>query len=421
MIFDYADFACTEIINSVRAATYSQLYCLPIECDACPELPCALGDGDFQQDPYTPYTDPATDEAPWYDPAVPESTGVLGFMGLDVSGFQSSTVSRTPVPLVGDGSALGIARRAHRVITYTVLMIVRDECALSYGLEWLAATLNGCCDDGCNGSTLGVFACCPTCDGCDAMRYLYDVALLEGPTVESLEYLDDGILARITYSLVAGKPGIFRNPVESSETWYDLTAGTLVTTNPDTVYSQCVGAADCLSDPTCPAPALPDRVPVPVDPCYPTGSATFRRTVISLATTDVPNALDMVPVLELEVGNTDLRRLIVRFRASLTGQDCADTLLDPCSVCADMQIPYLPAGSMLTVDGRTQRATVECDTAKVGSSTTSPTLYGAQGDAFQWPVFQCPEGMCIEILSTSASTGAGTRARVLMVTRSDAG
>ncbi|WP_284576862.1 hypothetical protein [Streptomyces sp. 2P-4] len=421
MIFDYADFACTEIINSVRAATYSQLYCLPIECDACPELPCALDHGDLQADPYEPYTDPATDEAPWYDPAVPASADVLGFMGLDVTGFHSSTISRTPIPLVGDGSALGIARRAHRVITYTVLMIVRDECALSYGLEWMAAALTGCCEDGCDGAELGVFACCPECEGCDAMRYLYNVGLLEGPTVESLEYLSDGILARITYSLIAGTPWIYRNPIAASETWYDLTAGTVVVTDPDTVYDECEGAADCLEDPDCPSPPSIVRVPVPVDPCYPTGSATFLRTVISIPTTDVPNRLDMVPVLELDVGATDLRRLVVRFRSSLTGADCADALLDPCSVCADLQIPFLPAGSKLVVDGRTQRATVECETELVGTSTTSPPLYGAQGDAFQWPVFQCPEGMCIEILTTQASTGAGTMARVLMVTRSDAG
>lgn len=420
MIFDYAELGCTELINSVRAATYAQLYCLPIECDACPEIPCALGHGD-PIDPYTPYVDPVTDQAPWFDPAVPESANLLGFMGLDVSGFNSSTLGRTPVPLVGDGSALGIARRSHRVITYTVLMIVRDECALSYGLGWLAAVLGGCCDDGCNGAQLDVFACCPTCDGCTAMRNLQDVALLEGPSVDSMEYLTDGILVKLTFSLIAGKPWIYRNPLPASETWHDLTAGTLVTLNPDTVYDQCVQPGDCLEDPLCPSPSLPSRVPVPVDPCYPTGSATFRRTVISIPTNDVPNALQMVPVLELEVGATDLRRLIVRFRASLTGTDCNDPLADPCGICGDLQVPYLPAGSFLTVDGRTQRATLECSTPGVGSSTSSPPLYGAKGDAFQWPVWSCPEGMCIEILTTSATTGAGTRARVLMVTRSDAG
>ncbi|MEU7093037.1 hypothetical protein [Kitasatospora aureofaciens] len=420
MIFDYAEFACTEIINSVRAATYAQKYCLPIECDACEGIPCALGHGPAV-DPYIPYVDPASDAAPWFDPAVPASANVLGFMGLDVSGFNSSTLSRKPVPLVGDGSALGIARRSHRVITYTVLMIVRDECALSYGLEWLASVLAGCCDDGCNGNELNVFACCPECEGCDAMRTLYDVALLEGPAVESMEYLADGILVRLTFSLIAGKPWIFRNPLNASETWRDLTAGTLVTTNPDTAYDKCVTPGDCLEDPLCPSPALPSRVPVPIDPCYPTGSATFRRTVLSVPTASVPNALEMVPVLELEVGSKDLRRLVVRFRASLTGTDCSDPLADPCAICGDIQIPFLPAGSVLTVDGRTQRAQLECATAGVGSSTAAPTLYGAKGGAFQWPVWRCPEGMCIEILTTSATTGAGTRARVLMVTRSDAG
>ncbi|MGW1989568.1 hypothetical protein [Embleya sp. NPDC001921] len=413
MIFEYAELACTELINSSRATVYSQLYCLPIECDACPELPCALDEE---------YTDPVTDDAPWYDPAVPASADVLGFMGLDVSGFQTSTFTRDPIPLIGDGSVLGVGRRSHRTIIYTVLMVVRDECALSYGLEWLAATLaGGCCDSGCHGDALSTYACCPTCDGCEELRYLYDVALMEGPSVESLEYLPEGgILARITYTLVAATPFIYREPLEASQTWVDLINGTPVVTDPDAVYDECADAEPCPDDPLCQTPALPPEVPVPVDPCYPTGPDTFLRTVISLPTTSIPAALDLVPVLELETGTLDIRRLVVRFRASLTGTDCNDPV-DPCSVCTDIQIPFLPAGSVLTIDGRVKRAELECIQEPLGSVTTRPIVYGAQGAAFVWPVFKCPTALCIEILTTQATTTATARARVLLVPRSDVG
>jgi hypothetical protein len=73
------------------------------------------------------------------------------------------------------------------------------------------------------------------------------------------------------------------------------------------------------------------------------------------------------------------------------------------------------------VDGRTQVAEVECPQGALGSSTSAPILYGPLGAAYEWPVFACPVGVCIEILSTSATTAADARARVLLVPRSDVG
>ncbi|MGW6458722.1 hypothetical protein ACWF94_22875 [Streptomyces sp. NPDC055078] len=413
MISDYADFGCTEIVNSARASVYAAEHCLLTGCDPCPDLATVLNDVE--------YVDPVSDPAPWYDPAVPESARFLGVMGLDAIGFSQSTLTRDAVQLVGDGAALGVARRAHREITYTALLLVLDECALSYALEWLSAALQGApCEGSCNGEELGVFACCPTGDGTAELRHLYGVGLMAGPQLTAVRHLPEGIIGEVTWTLAASVPWIYREPLTTLTDWVDLADGDLVTFDPDEIYGDCAEATPCLEDPLCPPPPLPIRAPVPVDPCYPTGVAQFRRSFVAVSPVDQPEWLEAVPVLELETGGTALRRLVVRFWANPLGTDCSE-LADPCSACTDIQIPYLPAGATLTVDGRTQVAEVDCPSGVSGSATSSPILYGPLGAAFEWPVFSCPTGVCIEILSTSATTSADARARVLLVPRSDVG
>lgn len=413
MIPDYADLACGEIINSARAAAYAEAACLLTGCDPCPGLATAISDA--------PYADPVTDPAPWYDPNLPESARFLGVMGLSAAGFSASTMSRTPVQLVGDGAALGVAQRAHREIAYTVLLLALDECALAYALEWLSAALQGGpCEGACGGSELGAYACCPTGDGTRQLRHLYGVGLLDGPQITQTTPFPDGIIAQVTFTLAAAVPWVYREPLDTGTAWVTLAAGTQLTFDPDEIYSECAEAVPCLDDPTCPPPPLPVRAPVPVDACYPTGTGTFYRSVISLKPMDQPQWLEAVPVLELDTGATALRRLIVRFWANPLGSDCSE-VADPCAACTDIQIPYLPAGSKLTVDGRTQTAQVECPQGPLGTATSAPTLYGPLGASFQWPTFACPAGLCIEILSTTSSTAADARARVLLVPRSDVG
>lgn len=412
MLVDYCDLAGVEIVNSARAAAYAVARGVPVQCDPCPDIAAAVGD--------LPYVDPVTDEAPWYDPNVPESAGVLGVLGLSVAGFDSSPLGREPVQLVGDGAALGVARRSHREIAYTVLLITADECSLSYGLEWLSSALQGSSCGTCGGDELCTFSCCPV-DGERELRHLYGVGLLDGPQVSSTQYLPSGpVLATVTFSLAAAVPWIYREPLETLTGWVTLANGALITTDPDQVYERCIEPTPCLEDPQCPAPPLPPRPPIPVDPCYPSGRDQFRQTLIGLRPMDQPQWLETVPVLEVVTGAVAMRRLVVRFWTNPQGGACTD-ISDPCAACTSIQVPYLPARSVLQVDGRTQRAVVECPQGPVGTSTTSPTLYGPAGKSFEWPTFPCATGLCIEIMALDATTADDARARVLMVPRSDMG
>ena len=416
MLADYMDLAGVEIVNSARAAVYARARGVPVECDPCPDLPAALGD--------MPYVDPATDGAPWYDPAVRESAGVLGVLGLGVAGFDSSPISREPTQLVGDGAVIGAARRQHRELAYTVLLIAAEECALSYGLEWLASALQGSACGGCSGDELCVFSCCPV-DGERELRHLYDVGVLDGPEVTETQYLGSGaVLATVTFSLAAGTPWIYREPLatgQEGDGWVPLGSGDLVgPVDPDQVYERCLEPAPCAEDPMCPPPPLPPAPPAPASPCYSRGLGTFRRSRISVSPLSQPQWLETVPVLEVRAGSTDMRRLVVRFWQNPQGGECEGDL-DPCAACTDINISYLPRGSLLRIDGRVRRSVVECPQVPIGTATSTPTIYGPQGGLYEWPTFTCPTGLCIEVWSQDGYTAPDATARVLLVPRSDVG
>jgi hypothetical protein len=411
VLVDYMDLAGTEVINSARAQAYATARGIPITCEPCPEVPAAVGD--------MPYWDLRQDPAPWFDPAIRESSGFLGVLGQAVAGFDTNPIERTPAQLVGDGAALGVLRRTHREIAYTVLLVAADPAALSYGLEWLASALRGSACAACAGDEMCLFASCPI-DGTSELRHLYDVGLLDGPQVTATQRLPGGgLIATVTFALAAGRPFIFREPLAASADWVDLGEGLVVDLDPDTVHDYCQEPPPCTQDPDCPPPALPPRPPVPVDACYPTGVATFRAQVVSLGVLDQPQWLETVPLIEVMTGTSAIRRLVLRGWANPQGIDCFD-VSDPCQACWHITIPYLPARSILTVDGRLQRAIVECP-SQVGTATDTPTLYGPQGTSFTWPVFPCPSGLCVEVMALADTVALDARARVQLIPRSDMG
>ncbi|WP_405943289.1 hypothetical protein OG372_36660 [Streptomyces sp. NBC_01020] len=99
--------------------------------------------------------------------------------------------------------------------------------------------------------------------------------------------------------------------------------------------------------------------------------------------------------------------------------------------------PWLPSNASISIDGRTQKASSVCRQSDPGLRfvTTSQrvSLIGPGGTAFQWPVFPCGTGFCIEIVtsqkvtvqdssgkSTTVSIGADARVSISHVARFDA-
>ncbi|MFI6326652.1 hypothetical protein ACIBG8_54650, partial [Nonomuraea sp. NPDC050556] len=180
----------------------------------------------------------------------------------------------------------------------------------------------------------------------------------------------------------------------------------------------CVETAACLSDPKCPDPALPPQPPALVDPCWPE-TATLVRRIYAFAPLRAPEWLESVPVVKIYAGTAAMRTITVKFYANPLGLDCAKYLGELCGACDSMSVLYLPVGATLTLDGRIQRASVDCPGGP-GRVTATPKLYGPNGGLFSWPVFSCGVGLCVEVSSEKKYTAADAAISVELYSREDA-
>ncbi|GAA2945951.1 MULTISPECIES: hypothetical protein [Streptomyces] len=174
-----------EIANHARLAAYLESVGSPL--DTVTACGCETFDAALVGD--DPYTSPEADDAPWYDPDVPESADFAGLLVLSVDGLDDHPVERTVTRGAAGNAALGPARTMPRTITVTAVLLGATCCAVNYGLRWLGQALAGCTGVGCGGDCLTLFTCCPDqIDDPDefAARYrrtLRRVALVDGPRV----------------------------------------------------------------------------------------------------------------------------------------------------------------------------------------------------------------------------------------------
>ncbi|WP_367139267.1 hypothetical protein [Saccharothrix sp. HUAS TT1] len=406
----------TELVNTARVERYVDALCITsLSCGVCEDFVRGLRD--------EPYTDPGTDRAPWFDPAVPESALFAGLMGISVEGLERGTGGRNRVELVGDGAAVGGLRRRSRELLVKARMYAKTEAALSYGNAWLESALGGAvCQGSCTGDELCFFAYCPVCpqppmpgDTCgdDAVRTLFDVGLLDGPDMTRKGRLGDGWLADVQFSLVAGRPHMWRLPRYITGTGHPG----LQPAPPIGPPVDCVEDQDCAVDPDCPQPPPPIRPPAPPNPCFPgppPANDTYRR-IATVPANVLPEQLSKVPLLELRTGDLNLRRVTVRFYANPAQYACTE-YVDPCSACAEINIPYLPRGVVLRLDGRTERVTVDCPGGP-GLVVAEVEVYGPEGDFFEWPVFECDTSLCVEIVAQQSTVAPNMRLDLWMVAR----
>lgn len=443
-------FGGVELINNLRAGAYAAGSGIRV-ANHWPDLPASLSDA--------PYLDPVTDEAPWYDPSRPESKGFYGLVGLELIGASTGRVTRSWTELIGDGGVPGASRRASAEIEVRAVALAADRAALSYGLAWLASALRGqVCADSCAGDEVCVYAACPArpslrAEGCDLgspdptwdpvhggpeapggdqlLRRLYTAALTEGPQVTSTSILSGGVAAQLRFVLRAGTPFWYSEPAfviyadgVSGPSRPDTYRDTILDYDPYGWIEDCDTPVDCLAaDPFCVVSAAPPAVaPAPPDPCFPNhpanGDHTFAaaRAIFSIPRGTGADWLEKVPIIRLFTGSLPWYRLIVRWYDNPGGTACGPDL-NPCHACAEIQVPWVPRGSLLTLDGRTSRATLDCPGP--GPELTTPRLYGPAGGPFRWPVFECSATLCCEIIGDVTSLAADAWMDIHMATRSD--
>lgn len=423
MYSGYLAFAGNEIINSARATAYATAMAITtVRCPPCETLSRASGD--------TPYSSPDMDDAPWYDPVEPASKEFAGLLGLEVVGGSHTVATRAITALVDNGAALSPLRRPHREIQFRTLAMASTERALSYGLSWLAAALRGgFCGSGCSGDQMCFYTACPTCppwsgvdtDPCMDLagsywRQMFNVGLLTMDAPSDIRRIAGGWVAQLQFTLAAGDPFIYREPLLAAT---GPQPGQVLPNYVDPgVPAECTEAADCLRDSTCPTPPAPILPPLPTDACFPTGPFTASRVMLTLPSGRTPAWQEKVPLIYIKAGSKTLRRLTVRWYTNPVERDCA-TSSDPCTACAEINLPFIPAGSTLTIDGRSQSATVDCPGGP-GLATARPTLYGRGGTPFSWPVFSCTDSMCLEVIAQADSIANDAKIDIYDVVREDA-
>ncbi|MDP4501079.1 hypothetical protein [Nonomuraea turcica] len=373
MIADYLALGGVELVNSARLRAYletvgSPLTGAPEDVCGCPTFTAeAVGDA--------PYTTPEDDDAPWYDPDVPESADFAGLLVLRVDGLDDHPVRRTVTGAVAGGAALGPARVQPRTITVTALLLGATCCGVEYGMHWLAQALEGCDSAGCSGDCLTVYNCCPPEEmdpeefNARHRRTLRRVALVDGPRVVARN--GDGCatgecsigadILTVEFVLTAATPWLWADPLPMLDVAAPGDDGTACVTwcvhggpaaPPKTLCVElgevcppgstavpfgdggvCETAwpdAEPVDDPcsgTCRLAACPDPVsacadpscmppappvPTPPDTCF-CEAVAVNSACYELDLTSRPAWSPDAPMIIVEAGSSDLRRLTITF------------------------------------------------------------------------------------------------------------
>lgn len=154
---NFLRLGCLELIGP-QAVKYAGVCGFPynvLPCCACSGLDVATGYPDG-------WTDPVTDEAPWYDATEPESPNFAGLLIQSVTGLGPGKFTRKVSENTLGGSVLGRGHRPGATVTVTGTLLGRTCCSVAYGLRWLKAALHGeCTHVGCPGQDLTYLECCP--------------------------------------------------------------------------------------------------------------------------------------------------------------------------------------------------------------------------------------------------------------------
>lgn len=232
----WLEFCDTEIGNAARTLSYLRRGLADTQ-----QGHWELGDGDVCSVLYrtnggtcsTPevFVSPSADPAPWHDPRDRGSDSFLGFVLLDIQGYDSmlSRVITNRLSGLG-GGYFGQQNRIPRVWKFRGVLVSSSGAGAEYGLRWLTHALQASCDP-CDTCSLKVRLFCPPSDCSDdeaGERSSYDVALLDGPhevepwgphrtasTVDTLAGCRDWVT--VEFTIAAANPFLYQRPVTHLE------------------------------------------------------------------------------------------------------------------------------------------------------------------------------------------------------------
>lgn len=449
----FAQFGCAPFADNARTFAYHKWAC----SEGLYPKGCSIELWDCSCDldaPLVPFTNPIDDMAPWYDPNDPASSEFLGAMILKIDGMVNSTAKREPSDAFGDGTILNRMRLAGRSFTFEVILLSTSCRGADYGVEWLRRVLEtdlcGCGPDPCEacyGKELTVRRSCDDPTPCDTgLRSWSSVGVVDGITITS-EGEDSCccVMQRATFVLQSEQPFSFGCPevacnyVSSGGTMYDKCFDW--TAECDDCCEEDVRAGRrkcdrCQTDIECSDTTEDDPKPTSittVDPCF---CEPLQRRIQACCIDDVGAAgFDTAMTMEIFSGFDSTADFDADFFAKHGLRNMRISIFDnpnsvPCITdkasydffCAqgikprfELQIPYVPSNSVLTIDGRSNRVFLVCD----GVCRPFPySIDSTKGRLFPFVTRCAPMMVTVEwdMANTQLRSGAGRAASALTMT-----
>lgn len=271
----------------------------------------------------------------------------------------------------------------------------------------------------------------PRAAGEDLLRTAFDVALLEYADDEERARISGAYTATITFTLRAGNPAWFSQPVTLIDTRHPdqyppAAVRDVIPNYRIDAVAACPAPTDCLAA----SPYLAAKGPWgdepfpgsnPVDPLWrdpgwPVTPFNARRAVYASPGDITPEWLEKVPVIEFYSGRSDMHRVTIRFYENPRNKPVQ--VLDPCDAVNEITLPWVPNRTKVRLDGRTRSVEVKCpDGATVSSDVV---LYGPLGRLLEWPVFDCGMPMIIEVIGQEGTVAPDSWYKISWAAKADA-
>lgn len=378
MYYGYQLFGGVEILNLARTAAYLKALApgLDVACDDA-ELRAGLG--------HSPYTTPGQDNAPWVKGNRLAAGRFYGLYPRSISGAEDSTQETPLTALTGSGSVATRGRHAAREIRVKATAFAADEEAMDVGLAWLRDVISGdgCGPSirlGCTGHELAMFTALPKnrIDASTMSRSFHHVTVTDAPTITKRLKAKTVLMWELEFIFTAGRPWPFTAQKELAT--LALAAGS---SHVDPAWEDCSVREsvydDFINDPYFTGIARPPAPPVILPPNILT-IASWRRSSANLPSSITSRWGKVVPVVRIVTGASAAQ--FIRLRFFQTEQPWVG-----CNFDGEFLVSYIPANSVLTLDGIREEATVTLPDGRVVSAGN--LLFGSGGRPFEWPNLGC--------------------------------
>jgi hypothetical protein len=368
----YLQLGGVEILNAARATAYVNKFLprLDVMCDS-DGLQASLG--------HSPYVSPATDHAPWYKSTRPQSARFYGLFPGKIEGLEDSSRTVPVTELSGDGAVYGLPRYGAKEFRVVALALAADAEALADGLTWLRDVLGANCVEGigCTGREATVLTALPVSRVAAASmwRSYLRSEVIDGPRVTA--EFPGGSACRVEFTISAGIPWAFTPSAQvgavvpsDGYSWVDPTG--------EDCAAEASAYSDFVNDPFFTAIHQPPAAPI-VKPPNILKITSWRR-----ATLDIPENMSgrwgrVVPSVHVATTSA-VQQLRIRFY--LTGSALAG-----CGFDGEFLVSYVPANSVLNIDGRAREISVVLPDGRTVPG--AHLLYGSDGTPFTWPTLSC--------------------------------